>query len=189
MRRVTLDAEVAGNKKRTMGLSYLIFNTSLGWMGLMGSLDGLRRLVLPQPSSEQVQHILGESGSGYNTGILCEAGTSYFNGLAERLRRYLSGEPFTFPDRLDLSWATSFQRSVWETTQSIPYGETRSYIWVASKMGMSGAARAVGQALSRNRLPIIIPCHRVIRSDGSTGGFSDGKSWKRRLLSIESKAI
>ena len=172
-----------------MGLSYFIFNTSLGWMGLMDSLDGLRRLVLPQPSSEQVQRILGESGPGYNTGILCEAGTSYLNGLADRLRRYLSGEPLTFPDRLDLSWATAFQRSVWETTQSIPYGETRSYIWVASKMGMSGAARAVGQALGRNRLPIIIPCHRVIRSDGGTGGFSDGKSWKRCLLNIESKAI
>jgi len=143
-----------------MGLSYLIFNTSLGWMGLMGSLDRLRRLVLPQPSSEQVQHILGESGSGYNTGILCEAGTSYFNGLAGRLRRYLSGEPLTFTDRLDLSWATAFQRSVWETTQSIPYGETRSYIWVAGKMGMPGAARAVGQALSLSLIHISEPTRR-----------------------------
>jgi len=96
---------------------------------------------------------------------------------------------WTFPDRLDLSGATPFQRMVWEATRLIPYGETRSYAWVAGQVNKPGAARAVGQALGRNPLPIIIPCHRVIRGDGSLGGFSNGLEVKERLLHLENPAF
>ncbi len=86
---------------------------------------------------------------------------------------------------IDWSKYTPFQRKVWEVTKTIPYGETRSYKWVAEKTGSPHAVRAVGQALKRNPLPGIIPCHRVIRSDGSLGGFSLGLRKKKALLRSE----
>jgi len=168
-------------------LNYLTFNTSLGWMGIMGSAKGLRELVFPQPSCQQAFHLLNESAlKSHRT--LTEAETNYFGDLSERIRLYLGGKRVSFPDRLDLSCASPFQKRVWKATQSIPYGETRAYAWVADKIGMPRATRAVGQALAGNPLPIIIPCHRVICSDGSLGGFSDGKLLKQRLLEIENKA-
>ena len=89
---------------------------------------------------------------------------------------------------IDWSRYTPFQKKVWEAVKTIPYGETRSYKWVAENIGNPRAARAVGQALKRNPLPGIIPCHRVIRSDGSLGGFSRGLKKKRDLLRAEEKS-
>ncbi|GAH65608.1 unnamed protein product, partial [marine sediment metagenome] len=94
-----------------------------------------------------------------------------------------------FPDRLDLSGATDFQRKVWETTRLIPYGETRSYAWVAEQIKQPRALRAVGQALGRNPLPIIVPCHRVVASNGKPGGFTGGIEVKKRLLHLEGAAV
>ena len=82
---------------------------------------------------------------------------------------------------------THFQRRVCEIVSTIPSGETRTYRWVAEKLGNPKAIRAVGQALKKNPLPGIIPCHRVIRSDGSPGGFSKGEEKKRQLLLSEKK--
>ena len=106
----------------------------------------------------------------------------------KRLMVYFSGQRETFPDELDLSVATPFQREVWKATKLIPHGETRSYLWVAKQIKRPEAARAVGQALGRNPLPVIIPCHRVIASDGQLGGFSDGLEMKRYLLCLEASA-
>jgi len=103
----------------------------------------------------------------------------------ERLKAYFSGHRVAFQDKRDLSLATPFQREVWQVTKLIPYGETRSYRWLAEQMGKPKAVRAVGQALAQNRLPIIIPCHRVVKSDGKPGGFSGGVEMKRRLLRLE----
>lgn len=105
--------------------------------------------------------------------------------LIERLETYFSGAEVSFPDKLDLSNATSFQTKVWEATRLIPYGETRSYRWVAEQIGQPAAVRAVGQALGRNPLPVIIPCHRVIAGDGKLGGYSGGLEMKRTLLRLE----
>jgi len=103
----------------------------------------------------------------------------------ERLRMYFRGQETAFPVKLDLSGATAFQRDVWEITRAIPYGETRSYGWVAGQIKKPGAARAAGQALGRNPLPIIIPCHRVIAGNGGLGGFSGGIECKKQLLRLE----
>jgi len=170
-----------------MKLNYFIFNTPLGWMGVLGSPKGLRRLVLPQISQEQTLRLLCQSALKRRR-LPRFARNDNFGDLPDRIGDYLAGKVVGFPDRLDLSWASLFQRSVWKVDQSIPYGETRTYGWVAGKLGMPKAARAVGQALARNPLPIIIPCHRVIRSDGSLGGFSGGQDVKRLLLEIEAKA-
>ena len=80
---------------------------------------------------------------------------------------------------------TEFEKKVWETLKEIPYGETRTYKWLAEKIGRPQAFRAVGNALGKNPIPIIFPCHRVIETDGSLGGYSGGVNIKRRLLEFE----
>jgi len=106
----------------------------------------------------------------------------------ERLGAYFGGHKAAFADRLDFSGATSFQRQVWQITRLIPYGETRSYTWVAEQIKRPKAMRAVGQALARNPLPVIVPCHRVLNIDGKLGGYTGGIEMKKRLLSLEAPA-
>ncbi len=168
-----------------MELRYIVFETVLGWAGVLGSQKGLVKLVLPQPCSGKTLSLLKGFAVKWRDKTLSEAEAGRFGDLPERIRDYLKGKRVSFPDKLDLSWARPFERSVWEVDRSIPYGETRTYSWVASRLGMPKAARAVGQALAKNPLPIIIPCHRVICSNGDLGGFSGGRDWKRRLLEIE----
>jgi O-6-methylguanine DNA methyltransferase len=105
--------------------------------------------------------------------------------FSRQLRAYARGQRVTWRVPLTLTTGTPFQRKVWQALRSIPYGETRSYAWVARKIGHPRAARAAGAACGANPVPIIIPCHRVIRADGSLGGFSAGLTWKRRLLYLE----
>ncbi len=107
--------------------------------------------------------------------------------LLERLlNTYLEGNEVDFsPIPLDLGKATPFQLSVWQETRRIPYGTTITYGELASRLGIPRGARAVGQALKKNPVPIIIPCHRVVGKRGLTG-FSGGLDWKRRLISLES---
>ncbi|MBN1587670.1 MAG: MGMT family protein [Candidatus Omnitrophica bacterium] len=84
-----------------------------------------------------------------------------------------------------LAICSPFQRKVYRAILKIPKGQTRSYGWVAEQAGRPGAARAVGNALHRNQLSPLIPCHRVVKSDGSLGGFAKGLAAKRRLLKAE----
>ena len=163
-------------------LKYITFSTDTGWIGILSSAKGLLGTTLPQRSAQEACQLLGDSVS-YTTWS-----PHLFDDLMERLRIYFSGHRTTFPDKLDLSRATHFQREVWEITRLIPYGETRSYAWVAEQIKKPRAMRAVGQALSKNPLPIIVPCHRVVASDGKLGGFSGGVEMKRYLLSLEASA-
>ncbi len=91
--------------------------------------------------------------------------------------------------RTKIDWnaigGTPFQRKVWRAIATIPWGKTRSYAWLAKKAGSPKAYRAAAQACGANPLPRIIPCHRVIASDGTLGGFSGGLSLKRKLLLLE----
>jgi len=161
-------------------LRYITFNTNVGWLGILGSAKGLLRITLPRHSAQEARHQLGDN---VNQAVWSP---HRFEDLVERLKIYFSGHRVAFPDEFDLSIATPFQCGVWEATRLIPYGETRSYAWVAEQMGKPKAVRAVGQALGKNPLPIIVPCHRVITSDGKLGGFSEGLEMKRFLLRLES---
>jgi len=163
-------------------IKYIIFPTDMGWVGVSSSAEGLLRIALPQCSAQQAHRLLGEM-----PGCVVQL-DSCFDDLIQRLKTYFNGGKATFSDELDLSGATPFRRRVWEATRLIPYGETKSYAWVARQAGKAEAARAVGRALARNPLPVIIPCHRVIASDGKLGGFSDGLDMKRRLLRLEASA-
>ncbi len=97
---------------------------------------------------------------------------------------YLEGKRKAF-DIPYIMVGTDFEKKVWSILLTIPYGETRSYRWLARKAGLPKGARAVGQALKRNPLPILIPCHRIIQEDGGLGGYSSGVDMKRRLLDLE----
>ena len=102
------------------------------------------------------------------------------------LRAYFTGIPTAFSDiPLDPPFASPFQTAVRRACRTIPWGHTRSYSWIASRIGRTNASRAVGNALARNPLPIIIPCHRVIRADGTLGGFTLGPRIKTHLLKLE----
>ncbi len=171
-----------GGDSTTGELKYITFNADMGWVGILASAKGLLGTTLPQRSTQEACQLLSDS--------LNRATWSPhpFDDLVERLKIYFSGHKATFPDELDLSGATPFQREVWEITRLIPYGETRSYLWVAEQIRRPRAARAVGQTLSRNPLPIIVPCHRVVASDGKLGGFSGGLEMKKSLLWLETTA-
>lgn len=166
----------------TNELKYIIFNTDIGWVGILGTTKGLLGTTLPQRSAQEACQRLGNRVNQANRS------PRLFDNLVERLKIYLSGQKASFPDELDLSGATPFQREVWTITRLIPCGETRSYLWVANQIKKPGAARAVGQALGRNPLPIIIPCHRVVAGDSRLGGFKGGLEMKRYLLHLEALA-
>jgi len=157
-----------------------VFETEAGWIAALASRKGLKRLTLPQSSAAQARSMLGTKYAEDPT---------IMKGTISRLKDYFSGKKIVFPEVLDLSEATPFQRRVWEVTRQIRYGETRSYKWVAAQMGKETAARAVGQALGRNPISIIIPCHRVLASDGSLGGFGGGLAMKRFLLGLEAGSV
>ena len=102
-----------------------------------------------------------------------------------QLREYFAGNRRKFDLPLDFSGATAFQRRIYGRLLEIPYGRVVSYGDIADELGEPGAARAVGQAVGANPLPILVPCHRVVRSDAKLGGYSGGLLRKVTLLGIE----
>jgi len=163
-------------------LKYVISDIGAGWIGILGSTRGLRRITLPQPTLREAQNRLGDSANG------ADWSPHLFQNLVERFKDYFGGQEVSFSDELDLSEATPFQRLVWENAKLIPYGETRSYAWIAEQINQPAAVRAAGQALGRNPLPVIVPCHRVITADGKLGGYSGGLDVKRYLLQLETSS-
>jgi methylated-DNA-[protein]-cysteine S-methyltransferase len=114
-----------------------------------------------------------------------DAATNAAADLAiEQLRHYLAGALDTFDLPLDPA-GTTFQREVWFALAEIPYGRTQSYGWLAARVGRPTATRAVGATNGRNPIPIVLPCHRVIGSNGSLTGYGGGLPLKRALLDLE----
>lgn len=141
--------------------------TALGTFEATFSDEGVRQLRFPNQSS-------GDTPSTDTRAWL----------LAEQLDAYLRGELTRFSVSLDLQ-GTPFQLSVWNALREIPYGEVRSYAAIAQAIGRPAAVRAVGAANGANPVPVIVPCHRVIGSNGELVGFGAGVEWKLRLLGTE----
>ena len=153
----------------------VIIETKLGAFQAAYSPRGVSSLVFP--------------GSGGSRSVVTAKPTpSFIRKLAQQLKQYASGKSVRWSVSIDLSSGTDFQRKVWRALTKIPRGETRSYGWVAQKVGKPKDARAVGAACGANPVPVIIPCHRVVAGNGSLGGFGGGLSKKRRLLALESGA-
>jgi O-6-methylguanine DNA methyltransferase len=103
----------------------------------------------------------------------------------EEIHEYLRGQRAFFRVPVDLAGVGDFQRQVLEAARLIPFGEARPYAWIAARIGHPRAVRAVGTALGRNPVPLILPCHRVWRSDGGLGGYIFGAAVKDRLAALE----
>ncbi len=142
------------------GLSCLDFGSATAWDALADALPGKPRHV------EINEHPLARQ-------------------LAEELEVYFEGRDPPFRTPLELREGTEFQQQVWAALREVRFGETRSYMDIACRIGNPSAVRAVGQAVSANPVGIVVPCHRVINSSGKLGGFSAGLALKRRLLEHE----
>ena len=158
---------------------YEILPTNLGWVGVLATRKGIRRLTLPQPSPQQAAEGLSPTTES------AAFDPARFEELQERLERLFSGDPVSFGETLDLEDSPPFFRRAWQTCRTIPRGDTRSYAWLAAQAGSPRAVRAAGQAMARNPVSIIIPCHRVIASDGALCGYGGGLELKQRLLELE----
>lgn len=164
---------------------YTIFLTAWGWAGFAADQKGLRILVLPEERKEDVLFKIREM-LGYNH--LIEENRGWEN-LIQKIKKYFTGKKIDFSDwQLNLDNYTSFQKKILQTVKKIPYGKTRSYKWVAQTAGYPRAYRAVGNTMRNNPLPLIIPCHRVIKNNGMLGGFSgeEGIALKKKMIDLES---
>jgi O-6-methylguanine DNA methyltransferase len=160
-------------------LFYGIYDSPLGSIGLAATASGLSSLSL------RVVHdrYLGHLSDAYGCRVVTDKGRLDRHRLF--LDRYFAGKRIAFEGPFDLLHGTHFQRRVWATLLTIPYGEVKSYRWLAETVGNPGAYRAVGAANGQNPVAILIPCHRVINHNGSLGGYSGGLDIKRRLLALE----
>ncbi len=161
-------------------LRYSTMDTRFGTLWFAASPKGLSFLLLRFFSQRRaIQELKKARGAKL---VRDDRAMRHF---ASQLRKYLDGERVSFDVEVDLSLGTPFQQSIWRLTRKIPYGRLVSYKRLAEQYGNPLCARAVGNALGANPIPIVIPCHRVIRHDSSLGGFSSGVKWKKRLLAIE----
>ncbi len=161
------------------------FETAAGNVRAVWDCDRLTRLAWADPARDPEE----ELGALYpDRPILRDPDA--LQSAEQQVRQYLSGSRQAFDLPLDLSECTSsFQRDVLEAARSIPYGSAVSYAELARRIGRPKASRAVGNALGRNPLPIVVPCHRIIRADGTPGGYVGGAERKRRLLELEAETL
>jgi methylated-DNA-[protein]-cysteine S-methyltransferase len=163
-----------------MKIYYSTFKSPIGEILATKTEKGLSFISFPKSTWNKFLSALDEDNS-----VDLLKSKSKFSSLEKNLKAYFSGRKVNFREKLDLTGATDFQKRVWKAMLEIPHGETRSYGWLAQKAGGKNKARAVGAACGANPIPIIVPCHRVIKSDKTIGGYSGGLGFKKKLLQIE----
>jgi methylated-DNA-[protein]-cysteine S-methyltransferase len=145
------------------------YNKKIGWLKLSATIHGLTDIsFVDQPMN---------SAKTPDSKIL--------KNVIKELDNYFEGKNSRFLTPIEFAAGTPFERKVWMELTKIPVGETRSYSQIATAVGNARACRAVGSANGKNPVPIIVPCHRVIRSDGTLGGYSSGIHIKKALLDHE----
>lgn len=155
-------------------------DTPVGTLLAAATESGLVRLSFPHPDQEQMIDDLAAA-----IGPRVVELPSRFDPLRRQLEEYFEGRRRGFDLQLDWQLSGGFVRKVLVETARIPYGETRSYAQVAAAVGSPRAYRAAGSALGANPIPIVVPCHRVLRTGGALGGYGGGLGVKQRLLTIE----
>jgi methylated-DNA-[protein]-cysteine S-methyltransferase len=173
--RIVYHAAVGAVKER---LSYDLFRTPWGWVGAAGTSRGLRRLVLPRPDRAEAARALG---------LPPGAPTVAWPELRRGIRDLVAGRGGCPDVPVDLSGVGGFTRRVLEAARSIPPGATLTYGELARRAGRPRAARAAGQVMARNPVPLVIPCHRVVGASGP-GGYAGGAALKARLLALEARS-
>ncbi|MBN2594129.1 MAG: methylated-DNA--[protein]-cysteine S-methyltransferase [Sedimentisphaerales bacterium] len=168
-------------------IKYTIFKTKWGYFGLAGTESTLCRTHLPGPEFTKIESRLLKNLPD------AQFDKAYFRLLQQQITAYFEGSCVNFsPDiPVALDGFGVFSRKVLTACRKIEFDQRVTYAGLAKKAGRPSASRAVGNALAKNPLPLIIPCHRVLRTDGKMGGFSapGGISFKKRMLTLEHKAI
>ncbi|MEW6201052.1 MAG: methylated-DNA--[protein]-cysteine S-methyltransferase [bacterium] len=164
-----------------------IWENTFGWSGLMYSPRGAKVFTFGEASRGKAENYLMKFVASEQQVIKESRIQSRLAGEIREIDDYFSGNTVKFNIPFDLAEYSSFYRRVWSVVAGIPYGKTASYGEIARRVGVPGGARAVGMAMAANPLPVLVPCHRVVRSDGSLGGYSRGLRWKKRLLELEKK--
>ena len=170
--------------------SYRLLSSAFGNVGVVwkqdqtGTTPMIVRIFLPREGLKMKKQ-MGECYPSASSGS-----HPLIDPVIDQLGRYLSGEAVEFSlGRLDLSLCGAFQQKVLQADFQIPRGKVTPYSGLACRLSAPRAARAVGTALARNPFPLIIPCHRVVRSDGMLGGFGGGLKMKKALLEMEGVAF
>lgn len=148
----------------------------VGELTLIASDDGLRAILWPDDKPGRVK---------FAEPVVDDPSNPYLTKAGDQLDEYFAGTRQVFDIAFDMV-GTEFQVDVWHALEAIPFGETTSYGELAEEVGRPGAARAIGAAVGRNPLSIVVPCHRVMGKDGSLTGFAGGLTAKTHLLTLES---
>jgi O6-methylguanine-DNA--protein-cysteine methyltransferase len=136
----------------------IVFKTPFGWAGVAVSDQGICAVVLPKKYKKAAERELKSSELGVRrSGPRRSTSLSVLGSAKQLLKKYFASERVSFDLPLDLRYYTTFQQAVWKAAAEIPYGETRSYGWIAKRIGNPMAVRAVGQAMGANPFPIIVP--------------------------------
>ncbi len=166
-----------------LDVAYRIVDSPLGELLLAATPDGLVRVAY---ASEGHDRVLAQLATTVSPRVL--RAPARLDVAARELDEYFSGRRTAFDLATDLRLATGFRRTVLAQLRLVPYGRTVSYAGLAAAAGSPRAVRATGTACATNPLPIVVPCHRVVRSDGSIGGYVGGMDAKQALLRLEAAA-
>ena len=177
--RLAADAGSAG----VLDLAYTVMDSPVGRLVLAATDEGLVRVAFECEGVDEVLQVLSNRISPR----ILEAPERLAVPVAQ-LQEYFDGARHSFDLDLDLRLTSGYRRTVVQALQGIGYGHTVTYAGIAALTGNPGAVRAVGTACGRNPLPLVIPCHRVLRSDGTTGGYRGGPAAKKILLDLEAAA-
>jgi methylated-DNA-[protein]-cysteine S-methyltransferase len=162
-----------------------VFDTPFGRMAVAATAKGLARVLLPTEAAA----LLAQSSLRQVSGVFPEPRPCVAAAFAVRAEReilqYLAGRRRKFTVPVDLSAVPPFHARVLRALAHVPYGRTVTYSALAARVGRPHGARAVGQAMARNPVPLVLPCHRVVACGGGLGGFGGGVALKRWLLDLE----
>lgn len=161
-------------------VAYRVVDSPLGPLLLAATEEGLIRVAYASQDHDQV---LSDLAARVSPRVL--AAPARLEEATRQIGAYLAGRRRSFDLPLDLRLSGGFRRTVLDQLPAIGYGQTATYAALASAVGSPKAVRAAGSACATNPLPIVLPCHRVIRSDGSTGGYAGGPEAKKKLLALE----
>jgi methylated-DNA-[protein]-cysteine S-methyltransferase len=182
-RRLHARLAAAANRAGILDVAYRTIDTPVGTLLLAATERGLVRVAYPRENHDQV---LGQLANQISPRVL--RAPARLEGAAKELEEYFAGRRSLFDLPLDLRLSHGFRRTVLSHLSEIGYGRTASYAAVAAAVGNPKAVRAVASACSTNPLPVVVPCHRVVRSDGTIGRYVGGTDAKKTLLTLEAAA-
>jgi methylated-DNA-[protein]-cysteine S-methyltransferase len=182
-RRLHARLAAAANRAGILDVAYRTIDTPVGTLLLAATERGLVRVAYPRENHDQV---LGQLANQISPRVL--RAPARLEGAAKELEEYFAGRRSLFDLPLDLRLSHGFRRTVLSHLSKIGYGRTASYAAVAAAVGNPKAVRAVASACSTNPLPVVVPCHRVVRSDGTIGRYVGGTDAKKTLLTLEATA-